>query len=262
MRVFFDTNVLVSAFVSRGLCNDLLEIVLAEHELLVSDLVVEEFERVLRDKLGAPKPVLERALRILDQAEVVPNPTAVPGGPAFDEDDAAILAAAIEAGADVFVTGDQELLAAAKGQPVPAVSPRRFMELIRVPRDSYPDERDGDGEPQVSEPAPGRLGDKAFGFALAVIGLYQKLEGGQEEALARQLLRAGAGIGANLEDVGIAESRREFVRRMESASRQAHETNYWLRILSEAGSAQEIDLEPYLEKCRELIDLLDAAQTD
>jgi putative PIN family toxin of toxin-antitoxin system len=259
VRVFFDTNVLVSAFVSRGLCNDLLEIVLAEHELLVSDLVVEEFERVLRDKLGAPKPVLERALSILDHAEAVPNSTAVPGGPGFDEDDAAILGAAIEAEADVFVTGDQELLALAKGQPVPAVSPRRFMELIRVPRDSYPDERDGDGESRVSEQVSSGVGEKAFEFALSIITLCKKLEEDQEEVLARQLLRAGAGIGSNLEDVGVAESRGEFARRMGSASRQAHETKYWLRLLSEAGIAQEIDFEPYLEKCRELIDLLDAA---
>jgi len=117
VRVFLDTNVLVSAFVSRGLCTDLLNIVLAEHELLVSNLVVEEFERVLRDKLRAPKTVLARALSILDHAEAVPNPTAVPGEPGFDEDDATILAAAIEAEADVLVTGDQEFLAAALQGP-------------------------------------------------------------------------------------------------------------------------------------------------
>ena len=57
----------------------------------------------------------------------------MPGGSDLDEDDATILASAIEAEADVFVTGDQELLAVAKRSPIPAVSPRKFMELLRVP---------------------------------------------------------------------------------------------------------------------------------
>ena len=258
MRVFLDTNVLVSAFVSRGLCTDLLNIVLAEHELLVSNLVVEEFERVLRDKLRAPKTVLERALSILDHTEAVPNPTAVPGEPGFDEDDATILAAAIEAEADIFVTGDQELLAAAKGRPMPAVSPRRFMELLRVPGDSYPSPPDGDGEPRVSEHTPGAAREKAFEFALSVITLCKTLEEGRELMLARRLLRAGTSIGASLEEAGAAESRRDLDRRMAIASRQARQTNYWLRLLSQSGIAPEINFEPYLETSLELIRLLTA----
>jgi putative PIN family toxin of toxin-antitoxin system len=251
VRVFLDTNVLVSALVSRGLCADLLKIVLGEHDLLVSNLVVKEMEGVLRDKLQAPKNVVERSLAILDHVEVVPDPTSVPKELGVDEDDASILAAAIEAEADIFVTGDQELLAAAKGRPLPAVSPRGFMELMRVPRESYPDGSDGDGEPRVSERASGDVGEKAFEFALTIIALCKK------EVLARQLLRAGASIGANLEDVGVAESRKEIDRRMAIALRQARETKYWLRLLSQSGIATEINFEPYVEKCLELLRLLD-----
>ena len=258
MRVFLDTNVLVSAFVGRGLCTDLLKIVLGEHELLVSSLVADELERVLRDKLRAPVTVLERTMSILDHAEVVPSPTAVPSGPEFDEDDATILAAAIEAGADIFVTGDRELLAAAKRSPIPAVSPRKFMELLRVPGDSYPSPPDGDGEPRVSEHTPADVGEKAFEFSLTVIALCKSLEACGEEVLARQLLRAGTSIGASLEEVGAAESRRDFDRRMASASRQARQTNYWLRLLNQSGIAPEINFEPYVEKCLELLRLLAA----
>ena len=108
MRVFLDTNVLVSAFVSRGLCTDLLKIVLGEHEVLVSNLVVKELKRILRDKLRAPESVFEYALGIIDHVEGVPS------GTKFDENDDTILAAAIEAEADIFVTGYQELLASAE----------------------------------------------------------------------------------------------------------------------------------------------------
>jgi putative PIN family toxin of toxin-antitoxin system len=261
VRVFLDTNVLVSAFVGRGLCTDLLKIVLGEHELLVSSLVAEELERVLRDKLRAPQAVLERALKILDHVEQVPSRTAVEGKSGLDGDDATILAAAISAEADIFVTGDRELLAVAKRSPIRAVSPRKFMELLRMPGDSYPSAPDSDGEPRVSEPAPGGVGEKAFEFALSVIALCQKLEEGREEVLARELLRAGTSIGANLEEVGAAEGRRDFHCRVASAFRQARQTYYWLRLLSESEIAPEIDFKPFLEKCLELLSLLAAART-
>ena len=250
MRVFLDTNVLVSAFVSRGLCTDLLKIVLGEHEVLVSNLVVKELKRVLRDKLRAPESVFEYALGIIDHVEVVPI------GTEFDENDDTILAAAIAAEADIFVTGDQELLAAAEGRTMRAVSPRRFMELLRVPRDSYPSPSDGDGESGVSEQMPGAVGEKAFEFALSIIALCKTLEQGRENVLARQLLRAGASIGASLEEMGAAESRKDFDHRVASALKNAHETTYWLRLINESGIAPETDFGPYLETCLELIRLL------
>ena len=254
MKIFLDTNVLVSAFVSRGLCTDLLEIVLAEHGLMVSDLVVEEFERVLRDKLGVPQNVLERALAIFDGVEVVRSRRR------FAENDDAILAAAIESEAKVFVTGDQELLKAAKEFPIHAVSPRRFMELLRVPRDSYPSPSDENDESRVSDHQPGVVGEKAFEFALSVITLWKSLEQGAGDVIARQLLRASTSIGASLEEAGTVESQNEFDRRVATALRNAHETKYWLRLIDESGIAPKTDFGPHLEACLELIRVLTAAQ--
>ena len=42
MRVFLDTNVLASAFGTRGLCADVLRLIMAEHELITGEVVVEE----------------------------------------------------------------------------------------------------------------------------------------------------------------------------------------------------------------------------
>ena len=47
MRVFFDTNVLVSAFLARGLCADLLRLVLTEHTLVTSEVVLAGLESML-----------------------------------------------------------------------------------------------------------------------------------------------------------------------------------------------------------------------
>ena len=54
MRVCLDTNVLVSAFATRGICADLLGIVIAERVLVVSEAVLRELRRVLDDKFGVP----------------------------------------------------------------------------------------------------------------------------------------------------------------------------------------------------------------
>ena len=54
MRVFLDTNVLVSAFATRGLCADVLRHILAQHDLIVGEVVIAELRRVLRDRIKIP----------------------------------------------------------------------------------------------------------------------------------------------------------------------------------------------------------------
>ena len=51
MRVFLDTNVLVAAFATRGLCADVVRTVLAEHEFLISSTVIEELTLTLTQKI-------------------------------------------------------------------------------------------------------------------------------------------------------------------------------------------------------------------
>jgi predicted nucleic acid-binding protein len=52
VKVFLDTNVLVSAFASRGLCADLMRYLLAEHELLAGEAVLTELRRALTESIG------------------------------------------------------------------------------------------------------------------------------------------------------------------------------------------------------------------
>lgn len=64
-RAALDTNVLVSAFASRGLCADLFRYVLAEHELLVGEVVLVELNRVLAERIKVPKPTIAEIGRLL-----------------------------------------------------------------------------------------------------------------------------------------------------------------------------------------------------
>src|SRR5690349_11582510 len=73
MRVCFDTNVLVAAVATRGLAADVLRLTLAEHDLLVPDVVLVELRRVLRTKFKLRPARIAELEAFLREHEVVPN---------------------------------------------------------------------------------------------------------------------------------------------------------------------------------------------
>ena len=136
MRVFLDTNVLVSAYATRGLCTEVVRVVLAEHELVLGEVVLDELERVLVEKIRLPPSDVTEILAFLREHPVQPRSEAP--GPVLgsievrDPDDAWVLAAALEASADVLVTGDPDLLEVDSAvRALEVVSPRGFWELSR-----------------------------------------------------------------------------------------------------------------------------------
>jgi putative PIN family toxin of toxin-antitoxin system len=258
VRVFFDTNVLVSAFASRGLCNDLLRTVLADHDLVLSGRVVDEFERIIREKLRLGDEVIAGARAVLRQSELVSDSPTGPEEYVTDEADAMILAAAIHAEVDYFVTGDRELLSADQCAPVPVISPRRFMELLHKDESPYPPPSADPPTSQVSESSTSSVKEKSFKFGLKIIRLCRELESNREYVISRQLMRSGTSIGAQVEEAGAAESRKDFLHKMSIASKEARESNYWLRLLNESDIELGTDLAPYVDESLELVRLLTA----
>ncbi len=130
MRILLDTNVLVAAFATRGLCQDVLQIVLAEHRLLVGQTILDEFERVLRDKLRMPVRQIEEVVSfVVEQSEVI-SPAAPAAWPQNDPDDRWVVAAALHGSAESMVTGDKDLLEASCGEELRVVTPRGFWDLL------------------------------------------------------------------------------------------------------------------------------------
>jgi putative PIN family toxin of toxin-antitoxin system len=110
VKVFLDTNVLVSGFATRGLCADVIRLILAEHELFTADIVLTELKRVLKHKIQLPGEQIQEILTFLESQTVQHKPTSPSSIPVHVEDDQWVLASALAAKADVLVTGDKDLL--------------------------------------------------------------------------------------------------------------------------------------------------------
>jgi putative PIN family toxin of toxin-antitoxin system len=131
MKVFLDTNVLVSAVATRGLCADVLREVLLSHQLLVSADLLKELEKVLREKIELPQPLLSEYVEFIQQDARFSESSPLQKVPVKDKPDIPILSAALNGGADLFVTGDRELLDLEGLGNMEIVSPRAFWEKLR-----------------------------------------------------------------------------------------------------------------------------------
>jgi putative PIN family toxin of toxin-antitoxin system len=131
VKVFFDTNVLVSAFTARGLCADLFKGTIASCTLVVSEPLLAETRRILLDKFKAPQDYVDEAIGVIEQDAVRAAAHPLRDIRINDRDDVRILSSALHGKANFFVTGDREVLALGKVDAMRILSPRQFWEVIR-----------------------------------------------------------------------------------------------------------------------------------
>lgn len=94
---------------------------------------------------------------------------------------------------------------------------------------------------------------KSFFFAVRIVKLSKHLNTAKKEfVLSKQLLRAGTSIGANIAEAEQAQSKADFVSKMNIALKEAVETNYWLRLLQATDYLSETEFTSIHSDCREL----------
>ncbi|NDV81500.1 four helix bundle protein [Bacteroides sp. 51] len=99
--------------------------------------------------------------------------------------------------------------------------------------------------------------EKSYIFALRIIKAYKFLtENKKEFVLAKQLLRCGTAIGALCQEAEHAQSRPDFLSKMNIALKEANETKYWLRLLKDSEYISPDSYESIITDCKELIKLL------
>ncbi|MGB4843833.1 MAG: four helix bundle protein [Ferruginibacter sp.] len=96
--------------------------------------------------------------------------------------------------------------------------------------------------------------DLTFDFALKIIKYAELLEAKRKYIIARQLLRSGTGIGANVREAQNAESKLDFIHKLKIAAKEADETEYWLLLCKDSDGYENCD--ELLEKCNSIVKVL------
>lgn len=107
---------------------------------------------------------------------------------------------------------------------------------------------------------PQDIRERTFKFALDIVRLCRGLDEkpGMGRTLAKQLLRSGTSIGANVEEGQAGQSRADFANKYAIALKEARETIYWLRLLNESGECGEFKSEKLEREANEIAKVLGA----
>ena len=113
------------------------------------------------------------------------------------------------------------------------------------------------GKLKVSNQMENVIEIKSFDFAVRIINLYKYLTAIKKEyVLSKQLLRSGTSVGANVAEAEQAQSRPDFVSKMNIALKETSETKYWIKLLKATDFLSEKESSSLLSDCVELEKLL------
>ena len=132
MIVVFDTNVLIAAIITEGICSKLLHRARAgEFSLVSCPFIMQELRRILSKKFRLGKDEITSSMEPISEAisKVIEHSLKVKDT-CRDADDDNIIACAVAAKAGYLVTGDTDLLALKSYQGVKIITPRDFEALF------------------------------------------------------------------------------------------------------------------------------------
>ena len=126
MRLVLDANVLIAAFVARGVCAELLEYCVREHEPVTSAAILDEVRRNLVSTVKVTASQADQTVKLLRTRLQVVDPVELGGQVCRDPNDDVVLGTAIAGRCDAVVTGDKDLLDLGSYRDIPILSPRGF----------------------------------------------------------------------------------------------------------------------------------------
>ena len=102
--------------------------------------------------------------------------------------------------------------------------------------------------------------NKSFQFAIRIVKLCKILRNERQEyVLSKQLLRSGTSIGANIAEAQQAQTRPDFLSKLNISLKETTETLYWLRLLEATDYLTKSEFESIISDCVELEKILTAS---
>lgn len=133
MKIVLDSSILVAAHIARaGICAQLLEDVLMQHQLFTSGYILGEVARKLREKFEFPKTAVQSITTFIARAAAQVEPAPVANGVCRDPEHMPIPGTAVAAKAKLLVTVDQDLLTIGEYLGIAFVKPGAFWTLANT----------------------------------------------------------------------------------------------------------------------------------
>ena len=98
--------------------------------------------------------------------------------------------------------------------------------------------------------------DLSYNFGVRIVKFYKYLSSKQVSVLSKQILRCGTSIGANVHESIHAQSKADFISKMNIALKEADETDYWLRLLRDSDVIEEEEFKSLQTDVKQIIGTL------
>jgi putative PIN family toxin of toxin-antitoxin system len=131
MRVILDSNIIIAAFATRGLCHAVFELCLDRHEIILSSFLLNEIESNLARKLKLPNEIRSEIKDFLIESTIHIEAPELSSQICRDPSDDMVLSLTRESNAEYVVTGDEDLLSLKQFKSTKIISPREFWEIAR-----------------------------------------------------------------------------------------------------------------------------------
>ena len=126
MRILLDTNVIIAAFITRGVCSDLLDHCIRHHILITSEFILNEFQEHLTHKFRYTVEEVREAIELTRLKMEIVEPKLLKKPICRDPDDDMVLGTALAGDVRCIVTGDKDLLVLKRFESFDIISPKDF----------------------------------------------------------------------------------------------------------------------------------------
>ena len=127
IKVVLDTNVIIAAFVARGLSNSVFELCLDKFEVITSEFIIKEISKKLIDKIKIPQKRVNEIIDFLKEFCSIVSYEKI----CRDQKDDEILALAKNSNSKYIVTGDKDMLVLENFGGIRIINPRQLWEISK-----------------------------------------------------------------------------------------------------------------------------------
>ncbi len=135
MKIVLDSNVIIAAFATKGLCSKVFEFCIDNHEIIVSEFIIKEVEKNLSVKLEMPLEKIKEIIELIRSVSKIVSPDSIDKHICNDEGDLPIIGTAIAGRAKCVITGDPDLFKIKEYKNIKFLTPRDFWDFSKLEQD-------------------------------------------------------------------------------------------------------------------------------